>query len=121
MEGKELTKYATANLILLHNIGEPTEQQIALYCLYGENASSLHHKEQTQTVDTPTQGDYKMKKLDEILTELRGTKQLLTLVCNEITEVKGNAFFGNPQESLFAIEDMLKRNIADLEALVYSK
>lgn len=108
---------ARAKLILFYGIKEPTERQAALFALYGEDAPFLS-KGQTQIANHYYDGGICMKDLMQILINLRGAKQLLTLLCNETMEIKVPALNGNAQESLYLIEDALEKSIRDLEALI---
>lgn len=111
---------AKAKLILLYGMSDPTEQEIAMFSLYGENAPFIKAREQTQVAIITISGGKPMKDLEAILLHLRGTQQLLSLFCSATKEIKAD-IDGNPQEVLFNIEEALKAGIKDLERVVYSK
>ena len=115
----ERTK-ARATLILFHGVPEPTEEQISMFILYGENAPFLGDKELARAATTNISGGHQMKDLQAILLGLRGTQQLLSLLCTEATEVKDNNG-NNLQEALFLIEEKLVSSIGDLESVINSK
>lgn len=115
----ERTK-ARATLILFHRVPEPTEEQISMFILYGENAPFLGNKELARAATINISGGHQMKDLQAILLGLRGTQQLLSLLCTEATEVKDNNG-NNLQEALFLIEEKLVSSIGDLEAVINSK
>lgn len=111
---------AKAQLALFHYIEKPTKREVALYTLYGENAPFLGGKELARVASINTLGGHQMKDLDEIMIELRGAKQLFSMLCTETVQVKdinGN----NLQEALFSIEDTLENIIGDVEALINRK
>lgn len=115
----EALREARAKLSLFYGIDNPTSKQAAMFALYGKSAPFL--QEQTQIAQNI--GGLIMdntKSIESILTELRGTKQLLTLLCNSVTKIDAD-IAGNPQEALFAVERMLEKNIDDLETAVYRK
>lgn len=114
------TEQARAKLILFYGINNPTKYEIALYALYGENAQFLQAKEQTQVAKSTISGGNQMKDLQTVLLNLRGTQQLLSLLCSSIKSIEADVE-GNPQEALFQIEEMFVKSIKDLERIIYSK
>ena len=103
-----------------YGIENPTGQDIAMFALYGENAPFLKDRKPAQVANKEISGGPIMKDLQEILLNLRGTHQLLTLLCNATTEIKAD-INGNAQEALFQIEESLGRNVRDLERIIYKK
>lgn len=114
------TEQARAKLILFYGIDNPTKYEIALYVLYGGNAPFLQTKEQTQVAKSTISGGNLMKNLENVLLNLRGTQQLLSLLCSSIISIEADVE-GNPQEALFQIEEMYDKSIKDLELIIYSK
>lgn len=111
---------ARASLVLFHDISDPTERQIAMFIIYGEDAPFLGDKEPTRAASINISGGHQMKDLQAILLGIRGTKQLLSMLCTEAVHIKDNDG-NNLQEALFSIEDMLEGNIRDLETLINKK
>lgn len=111
---------ARASLVLFHGISDPTEQQIDMFIIYGENASFIGDKEPTRAASINISGGHQMKDLQAILLGIRGTKQLLSMLCTEAVHIKDH-YGNNLQEALFSIEDMLESNIRDLETLIYKR
>lgn len=111
---------ARAKLILFYGVSNPTTQEVALYVLYGENASFLQAKEQTQVANISVSGGNQMKDLQTVLLNLRGTQQLLSLFCSATKHIEADVE-GNPQEALFQIEEMFDKGIKDLEDAITSK
>ncbi|MCM1236787.1 MAG: hypothetical protein NC489_42465 [Ruminococcus flavefaciens] len=111
---------ARASLVLFHDISDPTERQIAMFIIYGENAPFLGDKEPTRAASINISGGHQMKDLQGILIGIRGTKKLLSMLCTEattITDHDGN----NLQEALFSIEDMLQLDIEELEKFINAR
>lgn len=115
----QVLREAKAKLSILYGIDNPTDRQASMFAVYGKSAPFL--QERTQTAQNI--GGLAMKEsksIESILTEIRGTRQLLELFCNSVTNIRAD-IDGNPQEALFAIERLLKENIDELETAVYSK
>lgn len=110
-----------AQLVLLHDIKEPTEEQVAIYALYGERAPFLQKREQAYRMNMNESGGiFTMQKneLEHILFEIKGTSKLLTMLCDEpahFDKQEIEAF----QEALFRIDELLKKDIAKLEGIIY--
>lgn len=116
----DIRSRAQAQLILFHGIASPTAQEVALFILYGEDAPFLSDKKLARAATINISGGNQMKDLQAILLGLRGTKQLLSLLCTEATTVEdhdGN----NLQEALFLIEEKLESSIGDLETVINHK
>lgn len=114
------TEQARAKLILFYGISDPTKREIALYILYGDDAPFLQAKEQTQVANITISGGNRMKDIQTVLLNLRGTQQLLSLFCSATKHIEADVE-GNPQEALFQIEEMFEKGIKDLERIIYSK
>lgn len=122
VRGKDMDalREARAKLTLFYGIGSPTDRQAAMFAIYGESAPFLQERTQTAQQIGGSHMNTERKNIESILTELRGTKQLLTLLCNSVTRIDAD-IAGNPQEALFAIERLLEKNISDIETAVYRK
>ncbi len=116
----ETIEQAKAKLRLFYGVDNPTDRQAAMFVIYGESASFLQERTQAARQIGGSSMTNERKNVETILTELRGTKQLLTLLCNSVTRIEAD-IAGNPQEAMFAIERLLEKNISDLETAVYRR
>lgn len=116
----DFMKEARAKLSIFYGIDNPSDREVAMFALYGKSAPFLKERTQTATNITGGLDMDNTKSIESILTEMRGTKQLLELFCNSVTGITAD-IAGNPQEALFAIERSLEKNISDLETAVYKK
>ena len=116
----EALREARAKLTLFYGIGSPTDRQAAMFAIYGESAPFLRERTQAAQQIGGSYMNNDIKSIESILSELRGTKQLFTLLCNSVTRIDAD-IAGNPQEALFAIERLLEKNIRDIETAVYRK
>lgn len=121
--GYNVAERARAHLALFYGIDSPTEQQVALFALYGKEAPFLNNGKQAYRMNTmESGGTYTMKKteLEKILFELKGTHELLTMLCNEPAEVDRRRVTLR-QEALFRIEELLRKDVAELEKVIYTE
>lgn len=113
---------ARANLVLFYNMGEPTDQELASFILYGDSAPFLMEEKRARVAEKFIPGGHAMKgkTIEEVLVELRGARQLLTMFCNDVSRIEANTY-GNPQEALYSIEKAFEDGICDLEEVIYKK
>lgn len=114
---------ARAHLALFHGISTPTDQQTALFALYGEEAPFLQKGKQAYRMNTnESGGTFTMKKteLEKVLFSLKGTSRLLTMLCDEpATTDKRKAT--STQEALIRVEELLRKDVAELEKVIYTE
>lgn len=121
MAGASITAEAKARLALFHGINHPTERETALFALYGKKAPFLQDTEQAyRNVTNDSGGTFTMKKseLERVLSSIKGTSELLRLLCDEpLSPDMKNA--AQKQEALFRIEELLQKDVAELEKVIY--
>lgn len=123
MVESNVTARARAHLALFHGISHPTDQETALFALYGKEAPFLQTREQAYRMNTnESGGTFTMKKteLERVLFGLKGTSELLTLLCDEPAETDRNKAELR-QEALFRVEELLKKDVEELEKVIYTE
>ena len=113
---------ARSRLAGFYNIHDPSEQEVSAFILFGDNAPFLVEKKRARVAEKNISGGHAMKgkTIEEVLVELRGARQLLTMFCNDVVRIEANTY-GNPQEALFSIEKSFEDGIRDLEEVIYKK